>query len=1054
MFDRIIAFSIRNRLLILALTALVVAYGGYVLSRLPVDVFPDLNRPTVAIFTEAPGLAPEEVETLVSLPLETAVNGAAHVERVRSMSGIGISVIFVEFGWETDIYRARQIVNERIQGATDLLPEGITPALGPITSIMGEIMLIGLTSENANIGALELRSLAEWDIRRRLLAIPGISQVSVQGGDLQEYQVLVDPAKLIAFNLSLAQVETAIEESNVNSSGGFLIEPYEEKLIRNLARVEGIGDLAGTVVQAREDGAHVTLGDIAEIRRAGPLIKRGAAGVDGKEGVILAVGKQPNADTITLTERIEKELQTLQASLPEGVVIHPDLFRQSNFIERAVHNVEEALRDGSIMVAIVLFLFLLNFRTTFITLTAIPLSLLITFIIFDWCGLSINTMTLGGLAVAIGELVDDAIVDVENVFRRLRENRLSAHPRPAGQVVLSACREVRNSIVFATIIVVLVFIPLFGLGGIEGRIFAPLGLAYITSIAASLLVALTVTPALSTYLLPGMKRMAHPKEGPVIRLCKAIVARVLAVGFRVPYLIFAAVLAAFIGTLLLVPSLGREFLPEFNEGSATVFVVSAPGTSLEESIRVGRIAERLLGEIPEVQTIGRRTGRAEGDEHVQEVNAAEIEFELAPSDRSREEILAEIRGKLAQIPGVFTGVGQPISHRIDHLLSGVQAQIAIKLFGDDLTILRDKAAEILAVVETVPGIADAQAENITLIPQVHVRIDRRQAALHGLRPGEVARAAELALRGRAVTRVVEGQRFHDVVLRLPDSARLDLEAIRQIPIQTLHDRLIPLGLVAEIEEAKGPNMVNREDGQRRIYISANAAGRDLVSVVEECQRRIKEEVALPEGYYLTFGGQFENQASASRLILFLSIISFAGMFLVLFLQFRSVSFALQVMMNIPLAFIGSVLGVKYLSGGVFSIASMVGFIALTGIAARNGIMMISHYLHLMREEGERFDRAMIIRGTQERIIPVLMTALTAAFALLPLLLGAGQPGREILHPVAVVIFCGLFTSTLLDLTVRPLVFWKCSRRSVERYLREEDADPLTAPSIPHPTQTH
>jgi CzcA family heavy metal efflux pump len=1022
MFDKIIAFSIRNRLLVLAVAALVVAYGGWVLSKLPVDVFPDLNRPTVTIFTEAAGLAPEEVETLVTLPLETAVNGATHVQRVRSMSGIGLSVIFVEFGWETDIYLARQIVAERIQGVGDTLPAGIRPALGPISSIMGQIMAIGLTSENPEVDGMALRGIAEWDLRRRLLAIPGVSQVTIQGGDLKEYQVLVDPNKLIAHNLSLHEVETAIDESNVNSSGGFLIEPYEEKLIRNLARVESPEDLAGTVVRAGADGTHVTLGDIAEIIEGGPLVKRGDAGINGRPGILLAVGKQPNADTIKLTRAIEAELATLQAALPEGVTIHDDIFKQSNFIERAIHNVEEALRDGSIMVSIVLFLFLLNFRTTFITLTAIPLSLLVTFIVFHWFGLGINTMTLGGLAVAIGELVDDAIVDVENVFRRLRENRLAGSPRKASEVVLSACREVRNSIVFATIIVILVFIPLFAMSGIEGRIFAPLGLAYITSIAASLLVALTVTPALSTYLLPGIKRMSSEKDGFLVRFFKLLVARVLAIGFKVPGMVFAAVLGAFLLAMAAVPFFGREFLPEFNEGSATVFLISSPGTSLEESNRVGRIAEKLLREVPEVQTIGRRTGRAEGDEHVQEVNSTEIEFELAASDRSREEILADLRRKLAEIPGVFTGVGQPISHRIDHLLSGVQAQIAIKLFGDDLAVLREKAEEIRSVIADVPGIADAQVERMTMIPQVHVRVNRERAALHGLRPGEIARYAELALRGRAVTRVVEGQRYHDVVLRLPDASRSDLEAIRSIPIDTLNGRSVPLGLVADVEEAMGPNMVNREDGQRRIYVSANASGRDLVGVVEEARRRIAESVELPEGFYLTYGGQFESQAGASRLILFLSGISFAAMFLVLFLQFRSVSLALQVMMNIPLAFIGAVVGVALLAGGTFSIASMVGFIALTGIAARNGIMMISHYLHLMRFEGEKFDKAMIVRGTQERIIPVLMTALTAGFALVPLLLGAGQPGREILHPVAVVIFSGLFSSTLLDLTVRPLVF--------------------------------
>ena len=982
MFDRIIAFSSRNRLLVVALAALVVAYGSWVLRSLPVDVFPDLNRPTVTIFTEAPGLAPEEVETLVTLPLETAVNGATHVERVRSLSGIGLSLIFVEFDWTTDIYLARQIVAERIQGVGETLPEGIRPFLGPISSIMGQIMAIGLTSENPKVGPMELRGLAEWDLKRRLLAIPGVSQVTIQGGDLKEYQVLVDPAKLIGYGISLHEVRTALDETNVNSSGGFLLEPYEEKLIRNLARVENPADLGSTVVKATPGGANILLRDIAEIRQGGPLVKRGEAGINGQPGVMLAVAKQPGADTVKLTRAIEKELETLRASMPEGVTIHDDIFRQANFIERAITNVEEALRDGSIMVAIVLLLFLLNFRTTFITLTAIPLSLLISFIVFKWFGLGINTMTLGGLAVAIGELVDDAIVDVENVFRRLRENRLSPNPKPVAGVVLSACREVRNSIVFATLIVILVFIPLFALGGIEGRIFAPLGLAYIVSIGASLLVAVTVTPALCSYLLPNMKRMAHPKDGAVVRFFKWLVARVLAVGFRIPNTLFALVLIAFLGALALVPVLGREFLPPFNEGSATVFVLTAPGTSLEESSRIGQVAEKLLREVPEVSTIGRRTGRAEGDEHVQEVNSAEIEFELAPSKRPRDEILAEIRAKLAEIPGVFTSVGQPISHRIDHLLSGVQAQVAIKIFGDDLETLREKAAQIRDIVAGVPGFTDVQAERQTLIPQVHVRINREKAALFGLRPGEVARYAELALRGSAVTKVLEGQRSYDVTLRLPDSARTDIDSIRKIPIDTLNGQLVPLGLVADVDEAMGPNMVNRENGQRRIYVSANVAGRDLVSAVEEARQKISAEVELPTGYFLTYGGQFESQATASRLILLLGAASFAGMFLVLYLQFQSVSLALQVMLNIPLAFIGAVLGIWFFSDRTVSIASMVGFIALTGIAARNGIMMLSHYLHLLRKEGESFDQKMIIRGTQERIIPVLMTALTAGVALM------------------------------------------------------------------------
>ena len=1032
MFDRLIAFSVRNRLLVVVVAALLAAYGGYVLTRIPVDVFPDLNRPTVTIFTEAPGLAPDEVELQVTLPLETAVNGAAGVERVRSMSGIGLSLVFVEFGWDMDVYRARQIVGEKVAEVTPSLPREVRPFLGPVSSIMGQIMAIGLTSENPEVGPMQLRTLAGWDLRRRLMSVPGVSQVTVMGGDVRQYQVLVDPVKLAANRISLHEVQTAIDESNVNSSGGFLPDAHSEMLIRNLARVETADDLAATVVKVLPDGSSILLGQIAEVREGAALHKRGDAGIDGKPGVILTVQKQPGADTISLTRKIEAELEMIKTSLPEGVLVHADIFRQSNFIERAVHNVEEALRDGSIMVAIVLFIFLLNFRTTAITLTAIPLSLLVTFIVFKMSGIGINTMTLGGLAVAIGELVDDAIVDVENVFRRLRENRHAAQPRPVLDVVVSASREIRNSIVYATILVVLVFLPLFALQGIEGRIFTPLAVAYIVSILASLLVSLTVTPALCALLLPRMKRMEHRSDGWLVRRIKALEARLLDIGFAAPKRVYLVVGALFAAALATVPTLGREFLPEFNEGSITAFVVSAPGTSLEESNRISVIAEQLLAGVPEARTIARRTGRAEGDEHVLEVNTTEIEFELEPSDRTKPEILADIRERLASLPGVGVSVGQPISHRIDHILSGVQAQIAIKIFGDELDELRRLAAEVRDAVSGVRGLADIQIERVTLVPQVHVRFDRAKCAAYGLRPGEAALYTGMALRGVEVTEVLEGQRSFDVVLRLTDEARRDLDAIRAIPIDTLGGELVPLGLVAEVSEAMGPNLITRENAQRRIYVSANAAGRDLVSTVQEAQAAVAEKVALPEGYFITYGGQFESEAGASRLILVLGALSLAAMFFILYMQFRSTAFAAQVMLNIPLAFVGAVFGVKFFSGGVLSVASLVGFIALTGIAARNGIMMITHYLHLMREEGMKFDRAMIVRGTQERVVPVLMTALTAGLALFPLLLGANQPGKEILHPVAVVIFCGLFTSTLLDLVVRPLVFWQYGRRASQR----------------------
>jgi len=1034
MFDRLIQFSLHNRLFVVAFAALVTAYGGYVLTKLPVDVFPDLNRPTVTIFTEADGLAPEEIESLVTFQIETAMNGATGVQRVRSNSTVGLSLVFVEFDWNTDIYLARQVVTEKLQQVAAQLPANAKPVLGPISSIMGEIMLVGLTSENPAVDSMELRSIADWQIRQRLLSISGIAQITVIGGDLKQYQVLVDPYKLQHYGVSLHDVQEGAQNANVNATGGFLLTDYTEGLIRNLARVKTVDDLAQSVIPGdRNTSLPLTIGDVADVRLGGPLAKRGDAGVNGKPAVILSIQKQPGASTTKLTDLIQEDLEKIQATLPEGVKIHAEIFRQSEFIHRAISNVEHALRDGSILVVIVLFLFLLNFRTTFITLTAIPLSMLITVIVFHLFGMSINTMTLGGLAIAIGELVDDAIVDVENVFRRLRENRHAANPKPALEVIYRASSEVRSSIVFATIIVVLVFIPLFALGGIEGRIFAPLGIAYITSIIASLLVAVTVTPALCSYLLPTMKRMETEKDSWLVRTIKGAEARLLgwAVPRTMPILLLVAL--GFLAAVAVVPFFGREFLPPFNEGSVTINLVSAPGISLKESNRIGALAEKLVLEVPEVSMTGRRTGRAELDDHAEGVHASEIEVELKPSARSRAVILDDIRTRLDQIPGIGVNLGQPISHRIDHLLSGVRAQVAVKLFGDDLTTLREKAEEIRSVMSSVPGVVDLQVEKQVLIPQLHVRIDRQQARKYGVMAGEVAEYGELAMNGRTVGQILEDQRTYDIVLRLSDESRNDAEAIKRIPIDTTEGRVIPLGVLADVEEAKGPNIINRENVRRRIVIQANVSDRDLVSAVSEIQSRLAKDVKLPEGYFLTYGGQFESQASASRLIAMLSIFSLAGMFIVLYAHFRSAMFAAQIMLNIPMAFIGSVIGVM-LMGGTLSIATMVGFITLTGIAARNGIMMISHYLHLMEHEGEKFDLKMIVRGTQERLVPVLMTALTAALALVPLVIAAGQPGREILHPVAVVIFSGIFSSTLLDFIVTPLVFWRFGRKSVARLL--------------------
>lgn len=1049
MFDQIIRFSVRNRLLVVTAAALVLASGGWVLRGLVIDVFPDLNRPTVTIFTEARGLAPEDVETMVNLPIERAVNGAAGVERVRSSAGIGVSLVHVEFDWGTEIYHARQVVAERLQEAREAIPDGLNPTLTPVTSIMGQIMIIGLTAESPDVTPEQLRELGEWDVRPQLLAVPGVSKVSVVGGHEKQYQVLVDPEKLQRFGVALQEVEEALADATRNGSGGFQADGYQENLIRILTRSRSLDDLRRTVVRAGATGEHLLVEHLAEVRTGAAINQRGDAGIDGQAAVLLSIQKQPGVDTVKLTRAIEADLASIAAGLPKGVRLHHEIFRQSDFIERAVHNVIEALRDGSILVAVVLLVFLLNLRTTFITLTAIPLSLLITFLIFRWFGLGINTMTLGGLAIAIGELVDDAIVDVENVFRRLRENRQRPKPLPVWRVVIRASSEVRNSIVFATLIVVLVFLPLFALQGVEGRIFAPLGLAYIISILASLVVSLTVTPALCSLLLPRMRRMQHNRPGPVVRVVQATQQRLLGAARRAAWLVLAVVAALFGWACWTAGGFGREFLPPFNEGAVTLFLNSAPGTSLDESNRIGRIAENLLNEIPEVKTVARITGRAEHDEHVLEVNSAEMEFELADSQRPRAEVLAAVREKLASIPGVGTGVGQPISHRIDHVLSGVQAQIAIKVFGDDLATLRELADQIRTILAATPGIVDAQVETITEIPQIHVRADPQRAAERGLRPGEIARHAEAALHGRLLGTIHEGGHTHELVMRLADTSRADLDAIRSIPMKTIDERLIPLAMAAEVDHATGPNMINRENAKRRIVVSANASGRDLVGLVNEAKQKIAAQVHCPPGYHISYDGQFASQARAQQRIMVLAGISLLGMFIVLLSHFRSAALALQVMLNIPLSFIGAVAGVKWLGGEVFSIATMVGFITLTGISSRNGIMMISHYLHLMRHEGESFSWAMIQRGSRERIVPVLMTAITAALALLPLVLGGGQPGREILHPVAVVIFCGLFSSTLLDLLVTPLVFWKFGRRAAARLL--PTTHPQTAPSN-HPTE--
>ena len=1043
MLTRLIAFSLRNRLFVLAASALVLAYGGYIAARLPVDVFPDLNRPTVTLMTEAPGLAPEEVETLISLPLETALNGAPGVKRVRATCSVGLAIVYVEFDWGQDIYRARQLVQERITLAEAKLPTGTEVHLGPISSIMGEILLIGLSSEDGTTAPVDLRTVADWQLSPRLLTIPGISQVIVIGGGRKQVHVRAVPERMAAYGVTFDEVNAASERAQGSTGGGFIANGAREVLVRNLGRTADPEEIGATVVKFRS-GVPIFLRDVAEVG-FGIQPMRGNAGVAGRPAVILGVQKQPGADTTELTRRVEAALGEIRPSLPADARVNV-LFRQATFIENAITNVKDAIRDGAIMVVIVLFLFLLNFRTTIITLTAIPLSFAVAALVFHALDISINTMTLGGLAVAVGMVVDDAIVDVENVYRRLRENFHSPTPRPVLRVIADASGEVRNSILFATLVIVLVFLPLFALGGIEGRLFAPIGIATIVAMLASFVVSLTLIPVLCSYLLPKMKRMRAERDGWLVRMLKRGDEKfILGPALRHPWVVvlFAVLLVG--GGAALYPIMGREFLPEFNEGTATITLAMAPGTSLEESDRLGRVAEKLLLTIPEIKLTGRRTGRAELDEHAEGVHRSELDVDLAASARTRAEILHEIRDKLAALPGIVASVGQPISHRLDHMLSGVQAAIAVKIFGPDLAKLRGYAAQAEGVMRGVRGVVDLQVEKQVMIPQVKIQVNRERAALHGLQPGELATRLEAGLNGRRVGQVLEGTRTLDLVVRFVDSARADPQRLRELLIDTPSGGRVPLSMIADVLESQGPNAISREDAMRRIVISANTAERDLGSIVAQIQRELAEKVPMAKGYFVSYEGQFESQQQATRVIGILAVLTLGVIFLLLYAHLNSGIIVGQVLLNVPLAFVGA-LGLTYLLVGTVSIATLVGFITLAGIATRNTIMMISHYLHLMKHEGESFSEKMIIRGSLERLVPVTMTALTAGLALIPLVLSAHEPGKEILYPVAVVILGGLISSTFLDMAVTPAVFFRFGRKAAERALARARADPLNAPA--------
>jgi len=1212
--NNVIRFALGNRLLVAVLAVGLMVYGGWRLNELPIDVFPDLNRPRVVVMTEAHGMAPEEVETLITIPLETSLNGATGVQAVRSSSGVGISVIYVEFDWGTDIFINRQIVNERLALASERLPEGVRPQLAPISSIMGQIVVAGLYSEtndrtrlfreprdwsqqldaevlpspliatlkNRKIeladdayvkverpgrqwaivepstgrwlrvvmkggdtevhratSPMRMRTLGDWVVRQQLLTIPGVSQVFVMGGERKQFQVLVNPDLLLKYGVSLHEVETAVAKSNENANGGYLDDQGpQELLVRGLGRIQSVAELRQVPVKTRA-GKSIYLGQVAEVQE-GPQVKRGdgAAHVrvqgletrgerrgkpkseegtkpdnaaeapsdrwTGGPGVILTINKQPKADTRDVTNRIVAALADIQQRLPADVRVAADLYQQKAFIDLAVANVIEALRDGGVLVVIILFLFLLNLRTTFITLTAIPLSIVVTGMVFAAFGLSINTMTLGGLAVAIGELVDDAIVDVENIYRRLKENRLAEKPKHPLLVVFQASVEIRNSIVFGTMIVVLVFLPLFALGGMEGRLFAPLGVAYIVSILSSLLVSLTVTPVLSYWLLTrraawlilsallaplvslavtmfllpdlfgliGWSDAAHTfesaplsshlwlaalatpiiwllfmlldllqdyvHEGLLLAWLKPLASAAIRVSMLLAPLVLVGSLVAVLISGVALWKLESDFLPPFNEGAVQINVILPPGASLKTSQDMAARMEEELKEVPEIMAFVRRTGRAELDEHAEGVNVTEIVATLDPhAERSREEILADIRERGKKVRGASVSVEQPLAHLISHMVSGVKAQVAIKLYGDDLDVLRDRAEAIKATIQGIKGVKDLQVEPQVIIPHLRIEIDGERLKLHGLTRADVTELIETGMNGHVVSQVLDGQRTFDLLVRLREEDREDLERIKRLQIPLPGGGAVKLESVADIYHGGGPNTINREQVKRRIVVQCNVAGRGLVDVVEDMRTRLAPLAKeLPANYFLEFGGQFESQQSASRTILILFAISLVGMFLVLYSMFHSVNLALQVMVALPMAFIGAVAAL-YVTDQRLTVAAMVGFISLCGIASRNGILLINHYLHLVKYEGEGWTRDMIVRAGRERLAPVLMTALTSGIGLLPLALAAGEPGKEILYPVATVIIGGLISSTALEFLVRPALFWLLGIGAARRIVEDE-----------------
>lgn len=1028
MLNRIIHFSLHNRLLVLVAAVLLTMTGIFTTGKTEVDVFPDLNAPTVVVMTEANGMAAEEVEQLVTFPIETAVNGATHVRRVRSSSSTGFSVVWVEFDWDTDIYLARQIVSEKLAAVTESLPENVgKPTLGPQSSILGEVLIVGLTADSTSM--IDLRTLADWTIRPRLMSTGGVSQVSVLGGDVKEYQILLHPGRMAHYGVTLGEVLAATGQMNRNTNGGVIYEYGNEYIVRGLVSTDDVKDMASAVIKGAGDGA-ITLGDVADVQVGAQVPRLGTASEKGKPAVLLTVTKQPDTGTIELTGRLEEALNDLKKNMPPDVHVSTDVFRQSRFIESSIDNVKDSLYEGAFFVVVVLFLFLANVRTTLISLITLPVSLLVALMVLHYFGMSVNTMSLGGLAIAIGSLVDDAIVDVENVWKHLRENRLlpKEERMPVLEVVFNASREVRMPILNSTAIIIVSFIPLFYLSGMEGRMLIPLGVAFIVALAASTLVALTLTPVLCSYMLGGKKDGGVPKEAFVARWLKRHYERwlVWALDHKRPVVITTATLFAV--ALGLFFTLGHSFLPKFNEGSFTINISSMPGISLEESDRIGRRAEEILMSVPEIQTVARKTGRAELDEHALGVNVSEIEAPFELKDRSHEELLDDIRHRLAAIKGANIEIGQPISHRIDAMLSGTQAGIAIKLFGDDLNRMFDLGNQIKATVSDVDGIADLNVEQQVERPELEIKPRREMLKMYGIPLADFNTFVRVNMAGETVSQVYDDGGSFNLVVRAAEHDRCDMERIRDLMIDTPDGRKVPLANVAEVTSTMGPNTINRENVKRKIVISCNASGRDLRSVVNDIKRRVDAEVKLPEGYHVEYGGQFESEQSASRTLLLASLLSIVVIFLLLYMQFRNIVESGVILLNLPLALIGGVFALVMTTGEV-SIPAIIGFISLFGIATRNGMLLINRY-NMLRAEGHDDLRRCIVHGSLDRLNPILMTALCSALALVPLALRGSLPGNEIQSPMAKVILGGLLTSTFLNAFIIPIVYeWMNGRRS-------------------------